>query len=199
FLVFFFIPSLSLHFVYGSGYGGFSLPLEVMCVGALVSTLVGPATSAQVSYGETRLLLYNTLAAAVFNLIVAFALIPHYGQVGAAVAWAGATAMAPVLSAVELRFTHGVHPFHRHYLVPLLLTALPVGLLFALLPHGLSLWVLPVLVLAAGLVFLLVVLLSGSIDRGDRILLGEVERLLGRPLPGVRWLYRHLGRPAPSL
>lgn len=198
FLVFFFIPSLSLHFVYGSGYGGFSLPLEVMCVGALASTLVGPATSAQVSYGETRLLLYNTLAAAVFNLIVAFALIPRYGQVGAAVAWAGATAMAPVLSAVELRFTHGVHPFHRHYLVPLLLTAVPVGLLFALLPRGLSLWVLPVLVLAAALVFLLAVLLSGSIDRGDRILLGEVERLLGRPLPGARWLYRHLGRPAPD-
>jgi O-antigen/teichoic acid export membrane protein len=197
FLLFFFIPSLSLHFVYGSGYGGFPLPLEVMCLGALVSTLVGPATSAQVSYGETQLLLYNTLAAAVFNLVVAFALIPGYGQVGAAIAWAGATAMAPVLSAVELRFTHGVHPFHRHYLVPLLLTAVPVGVLFALLPPGLPLWVLPGLVVAAGLVFLVAVLLSGSIDQGDRILLGEVERLAGRPLPGVRWLYRHLGRSGP--
>ncbi|MCI4338534.1 MAG: oligosaccharide flippase family protein, partial [Thermoplasmata archaeon] len=194
FLVFFFVPGLSLHFVYGSGYGGVPLPLQVLCVGALAATLVGPATSAQVSYGETKPLLLNTMAAALFNVVLALALIPRYGQVGAAIAWAGAIAMTPVLSAVELGLTHGVHPFQRHYLVPLLLTAVPLGVLFSFLPRALPLWILPGLVLVVAGVFLLAVLFSGSIDQGDRILLGEIERLLGRRIPAVRWLYRHLGR-----
>ncbi|MCI4346863.1 MAG: oligosaccharide flippase family protein [Thermoplasmata archaeon] len=193
FLVFFFLPGLSLRFVYGSGYGVIVEPLRILCLGALFATLVGPATSAQVSYGETHALLYNTLIAAVVNVLLALWLIPPYGQTGAAIAWATATALVPFLSATQLALAHSVHAFQRHYLVPLLLTSVPLGLLYAMLPQTLPLWVLPVLVAGVAGVFLLAVLLSGSIDRGDRVLLGELERLLGRKVPGVRWLYAHFG------
>lgn len=193
FLVFFFLPGPSLRFVYGSGYGGTTLPLQILCAGALCSTLVGPSTAAQVSYGETRALVANTLVAAAFDLVASYFLIPPLGQVGAAIAWAGATALVPVLSAAELAWSYSVHPFARHYLVPLGLTSVPLGLVLVAFRASAPLWLLPALVILAALVYLLVVLVTRSLDRGDRILLSELERLMGTRLPLVRWLYHHVG------
>ncbi|MCI4369523.1 MAG: oligosaccharide flippase family protein, partial [Thermoplasmata archaeon] len=55
FFVFFFLPTPSLNFVYGSGYATSTLALRVVVLGAFLSTLVGPVTAAQVSFGQTRL------------------------------------------------------------------------------------------------------------------------------------------------
>lgn len=186
FLTFFFFPARSLAFVYASGYAGTSGPLQLLLVGAFLATVVGPATSAQVSYGQTRLLLYNTLIAAVVDVTLSFALVPGWGITGAAVAWSVATAVNPVLSAIQLAYTNGVHPFHRHYLVPLFFTAVPVGLAFVLLPFVPPLWALPVIVIAIALAFFVVVLVSRSLDTGDLLLLEAVEGLLGRRLGWLR-------------
>lgn len=197
FLTFFFYPSRSLAFVYASGYAATTGPLQVLLVGAFLATVVGPATSAQVSYGHTRLLLYNTLIAAVVDVTLSFALIPAWGITGAAVAWSVATAVNPVLSAIQLSYTNGVHPFHRHYLVPLFGTAIPVGLLLGLLPIAPPLWSLPPIVLAVALVFFVVVLVSRSLDTGDLLLLEAVEGLVGRRLEWLRRIGRWFVVPKP--
>ncbi|HYK93176.1 MAG TPA: oligosaccharide flippase family protein [Thermoplasmata archaeon] len=188
FLVFSFFPNPSLHFVYGSGFPSSAVPLDLLVAGAFLSTLVGPSTMAQVAYGQTRLLFYNTAACAGVDLLVGLALIPTYGITGAAIAWACANAAYPALSMVQIAVLQGVHPFERHYVIPVALTAVPVGLLFAVVPLAPAFWLLPTLALAIGVLFLGVVLLSGSIDAGDRLLLEAVERLLGRRLPFVRSL-----------
>jgi O-antigen/teichoic acid export membrane protein len=195
FLVLFFLPSRSLGFVYGSIYTSASLPLQILVAGAFLSTLVGPSTATQVSYGQTRLLLYNTVASAVADVGLSFVLIPVWGLTGAAVAWAVAAALQPVLSMVELAVLRRVHPFRRHYLVPLAITGVPLGLLFATVLVAPPLWSLPLLAFAIVGLFILVVLLSGSLDEGDRLLLEALEGLLGRRLYLVRrlgaWCLRH--------
>jgi O-antigen/teichoic acid export membrane protein len=194
FLLFFFLPSASLGFVFGTHYTSVVLPLQISVAGAFATTLLGPAASAQVAYGQTRLLATNAIVAGFLDVIVAFALVPFYGYVGAAIAWGVANAAYSLLSLVELGFLTGVHPFRWHFVAPLLCTAIPVGILLAVLQPQLPWWTLPILGLAVAALFVGCVLVTRSVDDGDRLLLDAVERLLGRPLPFVRRLGRYSRR-----
>ncbi|MCI4322801.1 MAG: oligosaccharide flippase family protein [Thermoplasmata archaeon] len=197
FLVFFALPTISLDLVYGAAYAGPAVPLQILILGSMIAVLVGPASATQVAFGQTRALLYNTMAAALADVLLALWLVPTYGSLGAAIAWGTAAALAPTLSMIQLGLTKGVHPFERHYVVPLVLTAVPVGLALTLL-HGTGpLWLLPLLVLASAGAFIGVIVLTRSIDEGDRMLLGAVEGLLHFRLPLVRRFGRWLdtGRP----
>lgn len=192
FLLFFFLPSGSLDFVYGPGYAAQVVPLQITVVGAFATTILGPAATAQVAFGQTRLLALNAVVSGVVDVIVAFAFVPTYGYVGAAIAWGVANATYSLLCLVQLGLLTGVHPFHRHFVTPFLVTAIPVGLLLGILHPHLPLWALPALALGIALLFVVAVLATRSIDDGDRLLLEAVERLLGRPLP----FFRRLGRYA---
>jgi O-antigen/teichoic acid export membrane protein len=194
FLLFVFLPARSLDFVYGAKYAAVVLPLQLVVVGAFLTTVLGPAANTQVAFGQTRLLAYNALAAAAIDLGLAFGLVPTYGLTGAAVAWASANVAYAALSLVELAVLTGVHPFRPHFVVPVLVTAIPAAALLALAPFRFPLWSLPVAAVGIAGAFFLVVLATRSVDEGDRMLLGAVEGLVGRPLPFLRRLGR-LGLP----
>ena len=192
FLLFFFLPSSSLYFVYGPNYSTILLPLQIVVVGAFITTVLGPAPTAQVAFGQAGLLAVNAIVAGLIDVVVAFALVPTYTYVGAAIAWGAANATYTALSAVQLASGTRVHPFHRHFVLPLVATALPVGLLLWVLHPAFSFgWKLPALGLGIAVLFVVLVVLTRSIDDGDRLLLEAVERLLGRPLPFVRRLGRY--------
>ena len=190
FLLFFFDPTGSLTFVYGAGAGADATALQILLLGSFASTLVGPSNACQVSFGQTRLLLYNTIASASLDIVLSALLIPTWGVTGAAVAWSISVASYPILSLIELAGLEGVHPFQRHYWVPLVATAVPVGLLLLLLPWHLPYWALPVLVVGVAGLFVFAVLVTGSLDGGDRLLLEAIERLFGRRLEFLRSLGR---------
>ena len=188
FLLFVFMPSQSLGLVYGAQYTSITLPLQITVTGSFIAAAVGPSTSAQVAFGRTRLLLYNAAASAASDVLLSVLLIPTYGTVGAAVAWSVSNAVYPVLSLVELALVDEVHPFRRHYLAPLVITAVPVAVVFRLVAVRTPYWALPVVGIAVATLFILVVLATRSVDRGDRLLLEAVEGLFGRPLRFVRRL-----------
>jgi O-antigen/teichoic acid export membrane protein len=189
-LLFVFLPVRSLDLVYGSAYANVPIPLEITVIGSFLTTALGPAANAQVAFGQTRLLAYNSGIAAAVDLGLAFALVPSLGITGAAIAWGSANAIYTGLSLIELELLTGVHPFHAHFYVPVLVTAVPVGLFLALAPVTYSLVSLPLIGLGIAGLFVLVVLLTRSVDEGDRLLLGALENLVGRPL----WLLRRIGR-----
>ena len=196
FIVFFFEPSGSLGFVYGNRYTAVIAPLQITVLGAFVSTIFGPSSATQVAFGQTRFVAYNSLAAAVADVGLSFWLVPLYGGVGAATAWAAATVVATGLSVAELGILNGVHPFRVHVTLPLLVTGIPVGIALALLHPTLPLWALPGLGLAVAVAFIAVVVATRSIDRGDQLFLHVVEGLIGRQIPFVRRLGRWALRPA---
>lgn len=197
FLLFFFLPTRSMAFVYGNPYAIDALPLEIVVLGSFLSTLVGPAPQGQVAFGRTTLLLVNTGAAALADIALALLLVPTYGITGAAIAWATANALLPVLCAVELAVLDGVHPFHPHYLLPLGLTVVPLGLLFLAVPFHPTLLLLPFLGLAVAVLYMGVVWASGSIDDGDRMLVEVVEGWIGRRIPIIHRLGRRRGPGGP--
>ena len=145
-----------------------------------------PGGSAQISYGQTRLLLMNNAISGVLDVILSLALIPGMGLTGAAIAWASATAVNAVLSMVELAIVSGLHPGRAHYLVPLVATTVPIGVALWLVPIAFPFWALPLLVVGIALAFFFVVLVTGSIDGGDRLVLEVVERMVGRKIGILR-------------
>ncbi len=193
FCVFFFLPSSSLSFVYGPNYGSVVLPLEITVLGAFAGTLLGPGTVAQVAVGDTRLVAYNSVAGGAADLAIALVLVPTYGSVGAAIAWASANVLIAGLCVAELGWLHGLHPFGRDFLAPLAASFVPVAGILALVHPRVPLLGLPVLALLVAAVFLLAVVLTRSVGEGDRLLLEAVERWTGRRIPGVRWLGRLVG------
>ncbi len=190
FLLFFFLPSESLDFVYTAKYDTVIVPLQITVVGAFATTLLGPGPTTQVAYGDTRLLAYNAVVSALVDVGLAFALVPSEGYVGAATAWAVAGTLYTALSVLELAVRKGLHPFRHHFVIPLLATAVPVAVVFATLRPSVQLWLLPPIGLAVAGLFIGLVFLTRSIDAGDRLLLETVEGILGRPLPLVRRLGR---------
>lgn len=198
FLVFFFFPGASLGFVYGSAYSGVVLPLRIVVLGSFFSTLFGPASAAQIAFGRTHLVLLNTLLAALADVALSFALIPSHGSVGAAIAWSVSTVLFPMLSTLELGILEGLHPFERDYLVPLGVTGIPLALLFGFVSFHPAYWMLPVITIGIALLFVVVVLVTRSVDRGDRLLLEATEQFLGRPLRLLRRVGRWILGPAAS-
>lgn len=198
FLVFFFFPGESLGFVYGSRYASAVLPLRIVVLGSFVSSLFGPASAAQIALGRTQMVLLNTLLAATADVVLGFVLVPAHGAAGAAIAWAVSSILFPLLSTVELALLEGLHPFERHYLLPLAVTGVPIGLVFGLSTfQPTPVWLVAFAVGISAL-FFLVVLGTRSIDRGDRLLLEAVERFLGRRLPTVRRMGRWILGPVAS-
>ena len=195
FFVFFFFPGSSLGFVYGSSYSTTVLPLRIVVLGGFVSSLFGPASAAQIAFGRTQMVLLNTVVAAAADVGLSFALIPAHGSVGAAIAWSVSSVLFPLLSTIELGLLEGLHPFERHYLVPLAVTGIPLALLFGLVPFHPAYWMLPAIAIAIALLFFVIVLGTRSIDRGDRLLLEALEQFLGRPLPVVRKVGRWILGP----
>jgi O-antigen/teichoic acid export membrane protein len=197
FVVFVFLPSPSLDFVYGPSYASVVVPLQIVVASAFVGTLLGPAPMAQVVAGQARLLAVNAVIAAVADVAASLVLIPRFGEVGAAAAWGVANVLYASLCLGELAAAEGYHPFRRDFLVPLAVTGVPAAAVLFLLHPQVPLLVLPLIVVVIAVAFALVVVVTGSVDEGDRLLLGAVERLLGRPLPFVRRWAALLRRPGP--
>ena len=188
FLLFVFLPSSSLGFVYGSNYAQITTPLQIAVVGSFLATIVGPAAAVQVAFARTRLLFLNALVSAGADIAISLALVPTYGMTGAAIAWAVAAVIYPALAVAELAAMDTVHPFRRSYVVPLLASAVPLAILLRLVPGTLPGWTLVPLAAGLGLFYVLMIVLTRSVDDGDRMLLDVVERLLGRRLGLVRRL-----------
>ncbi|MFZ0831320.1 MAG: flippase [Thermoplasmata archaeon] len=198
FIVFFFFPGESLGFVYTAKYSATIDPLRIVVLGGFVASLFGPASAAQIAFGRTQMVLLNTVIAAGADVGLSFALIPSHGSVGAAIAWSVSTVLFPMLSTIELGLLEGLHPFERHYLLPLAVTGIPIGLLFGLVPFHPAWWVLVVIAVGSALLFVAVVLGTRSVDRGDRLLLEAVEQFLGRRLSFIRRVGRWILGPSAS-
>jgi O-antigen/teichoic acid export membrane protein len=187
FFVFALLPSDSITTVFGPEYVSGASALVLITAGALVSVTFGPVNAALAGMGITRPLLISTALSAGANVGLSFALIPTYGLMGAAVAWTVARVLYPATAAVSLYFAQHIQPFRRSFLLPLGASFVLGSLLFlaiALFPHP-SWLVFPLYFAGLGLC-LAMVLATRSVEEGDLVACRIVERVLGRPLPGLR-------------
>jgi len=189
FLLFTFLPALSLAAVFGPGFESGGVTLQVLAAAAFLSVVVGPSNAALAGLGEARSLLGTTAVAAGANLALSFALIPFLGAVGAAIAWGVARGLYPGLGVGVLHRKYGVTFLHPALVRPLALTlAVAIPVVLVLSAFALPVWaVVPIGLGAFGLSVASLVA-TRSVLPGDFAVAHGIESVLHRPLPRLHRL-----------
>lgn len=116
--------------VFGPGYADAAGVIVVLSLAMLLGTAVGAVDTMLVMAGRGTWTMFNASAALVVNVALNLVLIPRFGIMGAAVAWAAAIAVNNVVPLAQLAVSMRLHPFGR---VSVIAAALPV-VCFALMP-----------------------------------------------------------------
>lgn len=148
----------------------------ILAVGQIVNAATGPCGTVLNMSGRVALNMWDNLAALVLNVLLNLWLIPAYGIVGAAAAWAVSLAVVNVARVLQVRSLIQALPVSRGMLNGLLagVAALGAGLAVrAVLPAGSG-------ALVAGLVAIVVVyagvVLALGLSREDRMVLRTLVR-----------------------
>lgn len=99
--------------IFGPEYAAGRDVLVVLACATLLSTACGVVDAMLTMAGRTALILVNVAASLVVNVSLNLLLIPTFGIIGAAWAWAGAIAVNNLLPLAQVRWSLGLHPFGR--------------------------------------------------------------------------------------
>jgi O-antigen/teichoic acid export membrane protein len=169
--------------LFGGAFAAGAAVTVILALGQLVNAATGPCGTVLNMSGRVGLNMADNIAALLLNVLLNLWLIPAYGIIGAAVAWAVSLAVVNVARVVQVRAVTGALPVTTGMLKGLLagLAALLAGLVVRLLVPG---WpaqlAVGLPVVAAG--YLAVVLALG-LSREDTMVLRTLTRR-GRATPG---------------
>ncbi|WP_148883190.1 flippase [Thermococcus aciditolerans] len=190
FSVMFLFPEATIRFIFGSKYLEAVLPLQILALGFMFHTFLGPNGLSLIVIGDSRFIMVSSLVSAGLNVLLNALLIPSYGLEGAAMATAVSYFAGNILSSVRLYQRARIHPFSPNYVKPLIISLLLLGIIRGLKLKVPSIWY-AVLILALFVaVYFLLVLISRSIDKEDIELLLAIEKRLGVDLGTIKRVLR---------
>ncbi|MCG2796685.1 MAG: flippase [Actinomycetia bacterium] len=180
-------PAEILRLFFGERYVSASTVLQLLVLGEVVHTLVGPNDRILVAYGKTRLLMADAVATAVLNVVLNLAFIPPWGINGAALATAISLVTINILVSSQIFYSYRIHPFSWDYTKSVIASTAGMLVLYYPLKLGLNVafWILPLYYAVFLGVSLAVVILTGSVDDTDRALYRAIKRRFSGILPGV--------------
>jgi O-antigen/teichoic acid export membrane protein len=162
--------------LFGGAFAVGAAVTVILAIGQLVNAATGPCGTVLNMSGRVALNMWDNLAALVLNVLLNLWLIPAYGIVGAAVAWAVSLAVVNVARVLQVRSLIHALPVSRGMAYGLLAGAAALGTGFAvkaLLPAGFG-------ALVAGLVAIVLVyagvVLALGLSREDRMVLRALVR-----------------------
>ena len=165
--------------VFGGEFAAGAAVTVILACGQLVNAATGPCGTVLNMSGRVALNMWDNLAALVINVLLNLWLIPAYGIIGAAVAWAVSLAVVNAARVLQVRSLIGALPVSRGMATGLLggAAALAAGLAVrAVLPPGFG-------TLAAGLAVIVAVyaaaVLALGLSREDRMVLRALIRRRG--------------------
>jgi O-antigen/teichoic acid export membrane protein len=154
----------------GKGFAVGATVTMVLAAGKLVDAATGPCAMVLNMAGRPAVNMLDNVAVLVGNIVLNLVLIPRYGIVGAAIAWAISLSAVNLARVGQVWFLLGMLPFSRGVLKAFCAAAAAyvVGvLLVRSLPSGLAA---PLALVAIGLTYLGLILLQG-VDPDDRLVL----------------------------
>ena len=98
--------------LYGRSYTRGAEVLAILALAQLVNTASGPCGQVVSMVGRSDLVFANSLVALTLNVVLNVLLIPHYGMIGAAIAWAAAIVLVNLMRLYQVWRVLHVHPFH---------------------------------------------------------------------------------------
>ncbi|MFC3994834.1 lipopolysaccharide biosynthesis protein [Nocardiopsis sediminis] len=103
--------------LFGAGYEQGAGVLVVVAVAQLGAAAMGMGDAVLAMAGRTGWNLVNNVLALLVNVALCLALIPSWGALGAALAWAAAIAVRNALPVAQLSRSLGLHPFGRGWCI----------------------------------------------------------------------------------
>jgi O-antigen/teichoic acid export membrane protein len=162
--------------LFGAAFVAGAAVTVILALGQMVNAATGPCGTVLNMSGRVALNMWDNLAALVLNVLLNLWLIPAYGIIGAAVAWAVSLAVVNAARVLQVRSLIQALPVSRGMLTGLLAGVAALGAGFAvkaLLPAGFG-------TLVAGLAAIAVVyagaVLALGLSREDRMVLRALVR-----------------------
>jgi O-antigen/teichoic acid export membrane protein len=178
---------LDAHFLltllFGKQYGDAAATLRVLALGLLVHNFFGANGATLIALGRRRIIFYSSLFSLSCSIGCGVWLAPKFGAFGVAIGVVLAQTVANLYLSATLWQKTGIHPFHRHFLLPVSLT---IGLSLAIYtslerlgPDNLLFHA--IFYLVAALLPMLAMLLTHTFTSTDLALVAAVEsKLTGR-------------------
>ncbi len=186
------VPEAVLTSIFKDAYSLGRISLILVASGFFVHVLSGSCGDALIALGRTRLVMAGNVGAGVLNVLLNIVLIPRFGITGAAAASAGSYALFNLFYLFWLHRETGIFPFSRHFLKPLLVSAVIItGVWTAVTTvDQLGLFSLVSVLVVTYLLHAVTVAKTKRMTPGDEQLLSKLEATLGIEIWNITGLFR---------
>jgi len=181
FLVLFLFPEAVLNLFFGSTYVSAALALRILSLGFIINNLFGPNQSILLALGESKFLMWTTVAAVITSIILNVILIPPLNIVGAAIVMAISINVIKIIIAIKVYLSCHAQPLSKNLLKPVAASVILALLFKFAAAHivAINWWMLLLLFILYYAIYGLAVVLTRSFDREDIALLLEIEKMSG--------------------
>ena len=192
FLILFLFPKAVITFLFGANYIFAATALRILSLGGIITNLLGPNGVTLIAIGESRFMMWATLATAVLNIGLNICLIPPLGIVGAAIASVTAVTSVNLIRCWKLYSLSKAQPLSKNLLKPTLASLALIFLIYFVSKNFLTvtLWMLPLLSILYYVIYGLATLLTKSFDQEDITMLLVIEKRTGLNLKRMKNLLK---------
>lgn len=192
FLILFLFPEAVLNLFFGTAYVPAATALRILCLGFIISNLLGPNGIMLLAMGRPRFLMWVTLTTAILNVALNLFLIPPLGMVGAAIASAVTIILANVARTVKVYALCRAQPLSKNLLKPAIICLVLAFLLQAVVQHFLTTtwWLLVILFIVYLGIYGTATLFTKSFDKEDIAMLLEIEKRSGVSAAPIKKILR---------
>jgi O-antigen/teichoic acid export membrane protein len=162
--------------LFTDAYAVYPLALSILALGTFLNAAFGPEGMTLEAFGNTKLVLINSLIMLIINAGLGFLLIPNYGIVGAAIATATALTVGGFVGFVEIYILYQMQPFTQETLKFLLIGMITGGLFYSLdrwlMADSIFVLLIMIFLMIAG--YFAGLLRTSSFDKTDREIFNKI-------------------------
>lgn len=156
--------------LFTDAYAVYPMALIILAVGTYLNSVFGPEGKTLEAFGNTKLIMLNSLISLSVNVGLGFLLVPNYGILGAAIATGATLTIGGLLGFLEIFILYKMQPFSINTLKFVLIGLVTGGVFFYLdrwLVVDSIIYLIVSILLLAGF-YSAGIILSGSLDDEDR-------------------------------
>jgi O-antigen/teichoic acid export membrane protein len=191
-MVLFFYSNEVISKSFGLEYVHAGIPLKILAIAFFINNFLGPNGATLSAYGKTRFLMYATLLAAGFNIIMNAILIPIYDIIGAAIATGISIVSINLIRTYKLYLISGIHPFKFDNIKPIITTIFSGSIIIiALTTTSISTTFQAILTfILTYIIFIIMLFVTNSLSQQDLKLLIIIEKKIGINLSFLKKLLK---------
>lgn len=183
-IVLLFITSASsiVQILFGPEYQTAALPLSILSAGLFIRALVGPNGDVIKAIDKPRIELYAGSLGLLSNFFLNILLIPQYGIAGAAIATVGGYTVYNIVEIYAIYVAENVTPISSNTFKPVLVSGLVIFWYQRVFSYNSNIFNIISVGIASGIVTLMALVLTKSVEEEDILLLEKIETRLGKDL-----------------